>query len=249
MRKLKILSYDREHDVLYAQFDDHDVCSKWVAKKDLSELYNIENVEDPSESLIIYDFKKHVTVQMLLDYLPAFDWKDFYGRLKMHDIHWSLHDYSDQYVDILQHRAQVRFLMEKFTSQLMARAFTHDDSKFSKEEFPAYDACIPLLKEVDYDSDEYKAILSEMKPALEHHYKNNRHHPEYFEDQVKDDKDSPVNYMNLFDLIEMYIDWKAASMRQINGAFEKSIWRGCSKYEISTQLEKIFENTIRELGE
>ena len=30
-----------------------------------------------------------------------------------------------------------------------------------------------------YGSDEYKACLTEMKPALDHHYAANRHHPEH----------------------------------------------------------------------
>jgi len=44
-----------------------------------------------------------------------------------------------------------------------------------------------------------------MKPAIEHHYKNNRHHPEHF--------NNGIDEMNLVDLIELLCDWKAASER------------------------------------
>lgn len=41
--------------------------------------------------------------------------------------------------------------------------------------------------------DEYRACLREMKPALEHHYASNSHHPEHYSNGIQG--------MSLFDLL------------------------------------------------
>jgi len=38
----------------------------------------------------------------------------------------------------------------------------------------------PKLAGSTYGSEEYKAFLGQMKPALDHHYAVNDHHPEHF---------------------------------------------------------------------
>jgi hypothetical protein len=45
-----------------------------------------------------------------------------------------------------------------------------------------------------------------MKPAIQHHYKANSHHPEFY--------DNGVEGMSLFDVLEMLLDWKAATERR-----------------------------------
>lgn len=97
----------------------------------------------------------------------------------------------------------------------------------------------PLLKDLTYGSEEYKKSLAELKPALDHHYSHNSHHPEHYKNGVDD--------FTLVDLVEMFCDWKAASERHVNGDIFKSIQINKDRFEISEQLAKIFENTINKL--
>lgn len=59
--------------------------------------------------------------------------------------------------------------------------------------------------------------------------------------------DSPVNDMTLIDLVEMIVDWKAASERHNDGNILKSIELNGQRFEMSPQLIRIFENTAKEL--
>lgn len=54
---------------------------------------------------------------------------------------------------------------------------------------------------------------------------------------------SPINDMNLVDLIEMFCDWKAATMRHHDGNLLKSIKINAERFGINPQLVKILENT------
>ena len=93
------------------------------------------------------------------------------------------------------------------------------------------------LKNLEYNSEEYKASLAALKPALDHHYATYRHHPEHFADGVND--------MNLIDLCEMIADWKAASERQNNGNLIKSIEINAKRFGIDAQLKQILLNTAK----
>jgi len=76
-----------------------------------------------------------------------------------------------------------------------------------------------------------------MKPALDHHYANNRHHPEHFKGK------GGTNGMDLVDLIECFCDWAAATKRHANGSLKKSIEYNQKRFGIGNQLTKIFHNT------
>ena len=51
--------------------------------------------------------------------------------------------------------------------------------------------------------------------------------------------------MNLVDLVEMFCDWKASSMRHIDGNLLKSIDINASRFNMSSQLKQIFINTAK----
>lgn len=55
---------------------------------------------------------------------------------------------------------------------------------------------------------------------------------------------SSVNNMNLFDLLEMFIDWTAASSRHADGDINKSIEINTTRFALSPQLVEIFKNTV-----
>jgi hypothetical protein len=56
-------------------------------------------------------------------------------------------------------------------------------------EFPevaVFDEFTPKLKDVVYGSEQYKEMTRKMKPAITHHQQNNRHHPEYFPNGIRE---------------------------------------------------------------
>lgn len=80
----------------------------------------------------------------------------------------------------IQHIRRVQALLSDVAGRLIQRAIVHDASKLEEPEASIFDEFTAKLKDSTYGSEEYKQFLAEMKPALDHHYANNRHHPEYF---------------------------------------------------------------------
>jgi len=141
-------------------------------------------------------------------------------------------------MEAMKHIHRVRELIFQMIRELDDRARNHDLSKLESPEKEIFGEYTPELSKVEYGSSEYKALLEKVKPAIEHHYANNRHHTEYHKNGVND--------MTLVDLVEMLVDWKAATERLKNGNIRKSIEINAERYGISEQLTKIFENTVRE---
>jgi len=82
-------------------------------------------------------------------------------------------------------------------------------------------------------------LLEKVNPAIVHHYSKNRHHPEHWPNGIDD--------MTLIDLVEVLADWKASTAKNKNGNIRKSIEINAKRFNMSPQLTKIFENTVREL--
>lgn len=145
----------------------------------------------------------------------------------------------DSKADTLLHIKRVSQLLTEASVELIKRANKHDDSKLKSPEKELFDKYTPKLKDCTYGSDEYKQYLKELKVGLDHHYKNNSHHPEHYANGVDD--------FDLFDLIEMFFDWKAATERHADGDIYKSIEINKDRFEISEQICSIFKNTADRL--
>ncbi len=139
--------------------------------------------------------------------------------------------------ETLEHKQMVAHFMNIVIKELINRAEHHDDSKLGEDELPFFDEYTPKLKTCDYDSPEYKGFLEGLKPALDHHYANNRHHPEHFPNGIRG--------MDLVDLVELICDWKAASLRQRNGNILISLEKNKEKFEYTRELQDILENTVQ----
>lgn len=141
-----------------------------------------------------------------------------------------------------KHINLVMQLLASMQVELMKRAFTHDRSKLLPPEVSVFTEQTSRLKASTYGSEEYKQRLAEMKPALDHHYAHNRHHPEFFKNGVND--------MNLIDLLEMFIDWYAATKRHTDGNIHRSIEINQQRFNLSEQLTQILKNSVQlvELG-
>ena len=182
-----------------------------------------------------------------------------------------------------EHINLVMKLLASAQIELMRRQFTHDRSKLISPEVDVFTEYTPKLRESTYGSEEYKQMLTEMKPALDNHYASNRHHPEFFPtnepsqiiashiimakhalqynqvlpddvfgyealiaylEQKQAEHVASINNMNLFDLLEMFIDWCAASQRHDDGDLNRSIEVSIQRFSISPQIAQIFKNTV-----
>ena len=146
----------------------------------------------------------------------------------------------DSRVDTGSHIYEVQCLFAAIIKDLLQRCVNHDRSKLVSPGVEAFDEFTSGLASTTYGSLEYKECLAAMKPALEHHYANNRHHPEHYPNGVKD--------MTLLDIIEMLADWKAASLRHNDGNILKSISHNQTRFGYSDELKQILLNTVQYLG-
>lgn len=141
----------------------------------------------------------------------------------------------------MHHINTVQRLMTIFVKELLDRAVDHDQSKLYPPEVELFAEWTPKLAASTYGSAEYHRFREQLGPALAHHYAKNRHHPEHFKNGIDD--------MNLLDIVEMFCDWKAASMRHNDGNIRKSIEHNGKRFEMSPQLIRIFENTVEVVEE
>ena len=137
--------------------------------------------------------------------------------------------------DTFRHIERVRNLLNLCAIELLKRGELHDQTKLESPEVEAFTEYTPKLAECTYGSDEYKGFLEAIKPALNHHYANNRHHPEHHKNGVND--------MNLLDIVEMLCDWKAASERHNDGNIRKSIEHNADRFGLSPKMVQVLENT------
>lgn len=141
--------------------------------------------------------------------------------------------------DLVDHKARVAGYLQKVASDLFFRASVHDNSKFSPEEYEDYEAAFPDLQKYAYGTEEFRAALRKIKPAISHHYRVNDHHPEHFEQGITE--------MNLIQLIEMVCDWLAASERS-QTPFEDGLVKNKARFSIDEQLYQVLRNTAYRLA-
>lgn len=137
-----------------------------------------------------------------------------------------------------KHIEQVCTYLATFIAEINGRAFEHDQSKLSSPEKEIFEVYTPKLKGTTYGSEEYNEYLKEMQVALKHHYEVNKHHPEHYPEGI--------NQMTLVDIIEMLCDWKAATLRHADGSIKQSLIHNKKRFNISSQLLKILQNTVDE---
>jgi hypothetical protein len=134
-------------------------------------------------------------------------------------------------------RKYIRFMIDK----IEMRGVKHDASKLESPEVEVFAEYTPKLNNTTFGSEEYYQNLENMKSALDHHYASNRHHPEHFVNGIND--------MTLVDIIEMFCDWKASTLRHNDGNLLKSIETNAERFHMDGQLRQILLNTARMLDE
>lgn len=136
----------------------------------------------------------------------------------------------------LRHIETVRNYLDTVIVDLMSRGQRHDQTKLQSPEVEVFEQHTHKLKYIAYGSEQYKDCMKEMKPAIDHHNKHNRHHPEFHVDGWKD--------MNLMDLIEMLVDWKASTMRTKSGDIYNSIMINQERFGYSDDIKHLLINTM-----
>lgn len=142
----------------------------------------------------------------------------------------------DTDLETVKHSDAVRTLLHRVIVDLLERSRVHDASKLEEPERTTFAEMTPKLAQSVYGSEEYKGYLAEMRPALEHHYSHNRHHPEHFP--------AGIHGMNLLDLLEMLLDWKAASTRHATGDIRQSVELNQERFGYSDELKGLLLNTV-----
>ena len=143
-------------------------------------------------------------------------------------------------VETLKHIRRVQELLGLLVADLVRRAAVHDASKLESPEAEVFEEFTAKLRGCTYGSDEYKGFLAAMKPALDHHYAANPHHPEHHPDGVRG--------MSLLDVVEMLADWKAATERHADGSLAKSIELNQKRFGYGDELKAILANTAKAMG-
>lgn len=167
---------------------------------------------------------------------------------------------TDSRIDTFQHIRTVQRFLGVVIRDLMDRQEAHDASKLESPEREVFDEYTPKLAGSTYGSDEYKSYLAGMKPALDHHYAANSHHPEHYVgticNQCGNRDDEPcscggtrssvagIRGMSLLDVLEMLCDWKAATLRHNDGDIRRSIEINQKRFGYSDELKQILLNTL-----
>lgn len=142
--------------------------------------------------------------------------------------------------ETVRHANRVKTLVADCVHVILSTVATHDESKFGPEEFDSFAEVTPVLKGLTYGSDEYKANLKKIKPAIDHHNEANSHHPEHHP--------SGIDGMTLMEVLEMLCDWKAAGERHADGDILRSLEIGAKRFKIDPQLHAILTNTVVAMG-
>ena len=146
----------------------------------------------------------------------------------------------DSRPETYKHISTFQSFLRPVIQELLVRNEMHDRSKLESPEKEVFDLYTPQLASLQFNSVEYNECRDLMKPALDHHYAVNRHHPEHFSNGIND--------MTLIDLIEMLCDWKSSSLRLKTGDLYKSLLSNQKRFGYSDELLKILLNTAKELG-
>lgn len=142
----------------------------------------------------------------------------------------------DSAPDNSEHIKWVGHYIAQIIHSLVIRAATHDQSKIWADEKAILDAATSKLRDLVYGSQEYTDALHTIQPAIDLHYRRNRHHPEHHPNGIND--------MTLVDLVEMLADWAASTKRHANGSISRSLEINKTRFGIGDQLQRILENTV-----
>jgi len=145
---------------------------------------------------------------------------------------------SEHVIETESHIGAVRDLMFDVSARLTGRAIVHDQSKLEEPERSILQA-YPRKGGPDYGTPEYYERLELIRPAIDHHYELNSHHPEHHEDGIRG--------MSLLDVVEMLCDWMAVNGENDRVSIHESIEHSQKRFGFGDELKALMVNTVGEL--
>lgn len=109
---------------------------------------------------------------------------------------------------------------------LLRRGAVHDNSKFSGKEFRQLASIITERTKKCF-TDASTVMTDKEKEAIELHWSNNRHHPEYY---------SNLKDMTKIDILEMVCDWAARSEQYGTNLIEFVAERQRNRFNFSSEM-------------
>ena len=146
--------------------------------------------------------------------------------------HWAKHTV---------HKLWVAWFLWKLAGKLVWRSIVHDLSKYGWAETKHFARSIRKLRNTTYGTDEYFALLESIKPAIEHHYAKNRHHPEHYKNGIQD--------MSAIDQLEMICDWCAACKKHKDGNPIQSAAINAKRFDYGPTKHLFYRKVIVDLAE
>jgi len=146
--------------------------------------------------------------------------------------HWAKHTV---------HKLWVAWFLWKLAGKLVWRSLVHDLSKYGWTETKHFARTIRKLRNTTYGTDEYFALLESIKPAIEHHYAKNRHHPEHYKNGIQD--------MSALDQLEMICDWCAACKKHKDGNPIQSAAINAKRFDYGPTKHLFYRKVIVDLAE
>lgn len=144
-----------------------------------------------------------------------------------------------------KHKFWVLGYWVEFATKMLWRILVHDLSKYGAEEARRFGRVFVRLKASTYSSPEYRQLLSELQPALELHYSKNSHHPEHY---AVREYDAPVpirvEYMDLYDFLEMWLDWRSAIKNHTDGDIIKSVEGNRNRFNMGDTADVLLNTAM-----
>lgn len=138
---------------------------------------------------------------------------------------------------ILKHKASVKTKLMFLVHELEKRAENHDNSKLQQPE-AGYLIAMDKEGRKKYGSKEYFEKMKRWEKFFKHHYENNRHHPDHFQ--------NGVDGMNLIDLCEYVVDIISYyDNMHVEDAIQ-TINEQKDRFKLDEQLTQILKNTLLE---
>ena len=129
--------------------------------------------------------------------------------------------------DILKHKEKVKRRLLFLSEELKNRAESHDNSKLKDPEIKYH-----------YNTPEYFDKMKRWQKFFNHHYENNRHHPNHFMNGVLD--------MTLTDICEYLVDIISYyDEMHVNDAID-TVEKQQGRFGLDSQLAQILTNTLIE---
>jgi len=154
------------------------------------------------------------------------------------------HERTAKHIRMVQEAAkQIADAYPQYAKQLMQNARKHDVSKYKEPEYEPYIE-LSWCKKINKDPTTLQN-WNKIQNAILHHLQYNKHHPEYYSDDIEADKPIDVSAMDDISICEMVADWVAMSKElQTNTPREWYISKRNTRWIFSDEQDKLIDKLL-----